>query len=315
MRVIITTLLTLVTLAANAQKIEKFYDYQWKPCEPGEARFYGVMVKTDSGWHRSDYFIHRSELQMDGLYEDSACKIENGMFYYFYPGKKLHIKGRYIHGKRTGICLTFNNNGAVTDSAYFENDHPLGVRMGWYTNGFPQDSSYWLADGGGTEISWFDNGQPSSAGRYVNWNKRNGRWQFFHKNGKISAIELYDTGTLIAKQYFDEGGNYMDTVYHDRPAQFKGGVDDWVKYLSKQIYFPNYKITNADKAVTVITFTVDEDGKVQDAFVSTPFFPEFDLIALNAIKHSPAWQPAISHNRRVKYTATQSVTFSQPAEQ
>jgi hypothetical protein len=46
---------------AAAQRTELYSDYNWKPCEPLEARFYSTIQKTDSGWLRNDYFI--SELK------------------------------------------------------------------------------------------------------------------------------------------------------------------------------------------------------------------------------------------------------------
>jgi hypothetical protein len=56
---------------------------------------------------------------------------------------------------------------------------------------------------------------------------------------------------------------------------------------------------------------IDEEGKVQDAYVSTPFNPAFDDIALDVIKHSPAWKAAVSHNRKIRQPQGQAVIFSQ----
>jgi len=312
MRLILMVSFSISVFFAHAQKIEKFYDYQWHECKPDAARFYGVIRKTDSGWHRQDYFIHDVTLQMDGIYEDSACKIHNGMFYYFYADKRPSSVGRYVHGKKQGVWVSFNANGIMSDSAFFDNGNPVGIQLGWYPSGNPSDSAFWQNDGSGTVINWFDNGNPSSAGRYINWTRPHGKWQFFHDNGKLSALETYVNGQLTDKQYFDENGAPQDTTYHDHWAEFPGGTEGWQNYLYKHLYFPpDYKIVNADKAVSVIAFTIDENGKVQDVYVKTPFYPQFDKIAVDAIKRSPVWKPAIRHNRRVKTQQQQAVTFSQ----
>ncbi len=106
-----------------------------------------------------------------------------------------------------------------------------------------------------------------------------------------------------------------DTTCTDRKAQFEGGDVAWSKYLSEQIYFPSeYKIINADMAKVVVSFCINEEGEMENVFASTPFEKVFDSIAVKAIKKSPKWIPAISHNRRVKSTFSQVVNFKNYAE-
>lgn len=57
MKPLLFLLAIIFSLETLAQKIEKFYVYQWKDTTPANARFYGIIEKTDSGWHRRDYFI------------------------------------------------------------------------------------------------------------------------------------------------------------------------------------------------------------------------------------------------------------------
>ena len=112
-----------------AQKKETFYDFYWKPCPSAEARFYGTVEKTDSGWFRQDYFVSPLQLQMQVLYEDEACKIANGRVYYFYANGRLSIIGKMIHGKREDVCLSFYSNGMMKDSATYHNDRPIGNKI------------------------------------------------------------------------------------------------------------------------------------------------------------------------------------------
>ena len=87
----------------------------------------------------------------------------------------------------------------------------------------------------------------------------------------------------------------------------------WGAYLEKKLFFPaRYELVNSDKAVVVISATIDEDGKIQDAYIKTPFYPDFDKIALDAVRNSPRWRPARNHNRNVRYYIDQPVVFSQP---
>jgi outer membrane biosynthesis protein TonB len=112
--------------------------------------------------------------------------------------------------------------------------------------------------------------------------------------------------------YYDEQGGVTDTVNKDRPASFPGGLKAWQKYLEKKLYFPpQYKFVNRDKAIVVVDAVIDEEGNVTDVAVSTPFHPAFDKIAVEVVRKSPQWQPAIIHNRKLRHKIRQGVYFSQ----
>jgi len=312
MKPLLILLTVIFSSTAFAQKIETYYDYRWKETTPDKARYLGIAEKTDSGWHKRDYFIHERVLQMDGTYDDSACKKPNGHFSYFHANGTLQSAGTYIHGKRDGLWVSYHYNGMMSDSASFINGHKTGASCKWYENGYPSDSSLWNPDGSGVSAGWFNNGNPSYAGRYGPGEKMQGKWMYFHRNGKPSATEMYEDGKLIDKQYYDEEGKSMDTVNRDRNAQFPGGLKGWQKYLNNQLYFPTqYKIVNGDKAIVVVEAIIDEEGNVTDATVSTPFHPAFDKIALQVIRKSPRWEPAISHNRKLPFKIKQPVAFAQ----
>ena len=307
--------LLLLLLNSYAQTIEKYYDYNWKECDAREARFYSVMKNTEAGWHRQDYFIAQKRFQMDGYYEDKECKIKNGNFHYFYGNEKLESGGRYIHDKKEGLWLSYHYNGMMSDSSHYWNGNKVGTSIGWFPNGFIKDSIVLDSTGKGVYVSWFDNGSPSCAGRYSEGQKQDGRWKYFHKNGNLSDIETYKEGKLLDKKYFDEtGASVEDTTTKEIEAAFPTGPKGWQKFLFKHIYFPDqYKIVNADKAVIIVDFEITEEGNIENAYMSTPFYPEFDKIALAAVNKSPKWIPALQNNRHVKYRARQQVTYNQEA--
>jgi antitoxin component YwqK of YwqJK toxin-antitoxin module len=283
-------------------KIEKFYNYNWKECNFSEARFYSLTIKTDSGYYRRDYFIKENALQMSGNFEDSLCKIRNGSFFYFHPNKTIESYGKCIHGKKNGLWLKFHNNNVLADSTVFSLGKIVGTSLSWFPNGYLRDSISFNADDSVSFVSWFDNGNYSCRGRYYKRKNKTGKWTYYHMNGKISSLETYDESKLINKQYFDENGILMnDTTNTDRKAQFDGGIEAWNKYISKQIYFPpGCKLVNGDLAVVVETFTVNENGNIENVFTSTPFEDKFNRIVENAIRESPEWLPEINHNRKVK---------------
>lgn len=313
MKAIIIFFLLTLSIPSFSQKIEKFYTYDWKETTAPYARFYALIEKQDSLWQRRDYYIYERKLQMEGYYKDSNCSIAHGAFRYYHSNGRLESAGKYTDGKKSGTWLGYHSNGMMEDSMSFQNGKITGIYLGWHRNGYQSDSAFYLPDGSGTAISWFDNGVPSHAGKYTAETKPHGTWTFFHRNGKLSSREVYDHGKLLSMICYDEKGQPDDTIGTDRPAEFPGGIKGWQKFMNRHLYFPDqYTIVNSDKIVVVIIAQIDEEGNVTNTEVEVSFHPDFDKIALNIFKRSPKWAPAMSHNRKVKYFVRQAVYFSQP---
>ena len=314
MKTLLLCIIILIADHAQAQKNKpyQYYDWQWKPCQPGEARFASLNTKTDSGWYRQDYFLGNSKLQMQGLYADSADKIRNGSFQFYYANGMQESTGRYAANKKEGLWLQYHRNGMMSDSAVFENDERTGTTLGWHANGYMSDSVVYTKNAPEVIVNWFDNGNLSSAGRRQG-NKLEGSWQYFHKNGNPAAKEVYLNGKLQSRIYFNEEGKAeADTTNKDRDANFKGGNKAWQKFILKHIYFPEqYKLVNTDIVTVVVSALIDEEGNVTEAIVEIPFKDQFDKIALEIFKKSPPWLPAISHNRNIKQWVRQPISFSQ----
>ncbi|ULQ53412.1 TonB family protein [Flavihumibacter fluvii] len=303
----------VASLSGTAQSNIKYYDYQWKECADTRARFYSQITATDSGYLRMDYFFQERSLQMSGKYDDHDCKIPNGQFRFFHANRYIQSFGKYVQGQKDGLWLSYHSNQMMADSIVYRLGTRTGTSLSWHANGYLKDSMQVNESGAGVHVGWFDNGSPSFAGLLSAGEQPNGKWKYYHKNGALSASEIYFEGRLVAKKYYDEQGKEQaDTTNLDSEARFKGGSTAWLNYLSKKLIFPQqYKLLNRDDAVVVVSFTITEEGKVADAFVSTPFHPDFDKLALRAITSSPAWIPARDHNRKVASRISQPVIFSQ----
>jgi TonB family protein len=310
MKTIFLSLCLFSALYVSAQN-QQYYNWNWKPCNPEDARFISITDKTDSGWAKRDFYLSTKKLQMKGLYKDSALKIKNGWFRYFYSNQILSSQGNFVNGEKDGLWLSYHYNGMMKDSVLYEKGN-MRTAIGWYGNGNAADSAVNNADGTGVYVAWFDNGQPSASGRIFK-GKKDKKWQYFHKNGNIAAMEEYEQDKLISRVYYDEAGVQLaDTTNRNRNAEFKGGEKKWRSFLSSNLEFPpGVKLNNTEKITVVVNATIDEDGNVTDLYVSVPVHPKFDEEALRVFRRSPKWVPSIAHNRRVKYYIRQPLTFGQ----
>ncbi len=295
----------------TAAQSKQYYNWDWKPCSPEDARFVALTDKTDSGWVRRDFYLSTKKSQMKGLYKDSALKIKHGWFRYFYVNQLLSSQGNFVNGKKDGLWLSYHYNGIIKDSTHFKMGRPQSSR-GWHSNGIPSDSSVINEDGTGVYMAWFDNGQPFSSGTSFK-GKKEKKWQYYHKNGKLAAVEEYQKDDVIYRAYYDANGVQLaDTTNKDRPASFKGGEKKWKSFLTDNLVFPTgVTLKNTEKITVVVDATIDEEGNISDAYVSVPVHPKFDDEALRVLNKSPKWIPAIAYNRYVKFFIRQSITFGQ----
>jgi antitoxin component YwqK of YwqJK toxin-antitoxin module len=299
--------------SSNAQTTQTYYDAYWKKCDASKACYLSVKEKTDSGYFRKDYFISSGKVQMIALFEDSSCKVQNGYGLFFYANGYLRRSVKMIHGKKEGVVEGYYNNGQMSDSGTYHNGLPVGDVLGWHNNGFISDSVAHVNDSTSVHVSWFDNGIPAAAGKEIN-GKKNGAWVFYHQNGNKAAREVYEKGKRISLQHFAEDGTEIavDTSRNEHPAEFKGGIPNWRRYLEKTLQWPyGYHFENTSQVVLQVEMTVDEQGNITDVYVVNPFHPAFDKVAYNVVSKSPKWTPAIQHNRLVKYRFTQSITFEE----
>ena len=126
-------------------------------------------------------------------------------------------------------------------------------------------------------------------------------------------MEEYKDDEVVSRVYYDEAGLQITvTGSSDRTATFKGGNKKWRSFLLDNLDFlDGVKLVNTFFVTVIVAVTIDEDGNITDAYVDVPVSPAFDAQALKVINKSPAWIPAIDHNRRVKYFHRQAITFGQ----
>lgn len=297
--------------AASAQKIQ-YYDYDWKECGAEKASFKMESYKDDSGWHYRSSYLPSLKPASETHFITIAGTHEYGWVVSYYANGRIseHL---LIYNKRLeGPDLRYYYNGMLKDSVVFHNGNETGIALGWYASGAIRDSVNYAGDGKSVQVNWYENGQLASAGHWNNY-LRNGRWLYYHPNGINAAIEDYQNGTLLHALYYDEDGVQLtDTSHTQRNAAFPGGHEKWLKLIKENLQFPpGVKLENTREIAVVVSFRVDEEGHVKDAWVEIPFQPLFDAEALRVVALSPRWIPAISHNQRISSDQRQVIYFRQ----
>lgn len=101
-----------------------------------------------------------------------------------------------------------------------------------------------------------------------------------------------------------------DSVYTqvDSAASFKGGNKAWLKFLLKNLRYPQAAQDNEIQGTIVLKFLVGTDGMVSDVTaISGP--PELREEGIRIIELSRVWIPAIKDGQNVKSYMIKPLTF------
>ncbi|WP_158637360.1 energy transducer TonB [Lacibacter cauensis] len=201
------------------------------------------------------------------------------------------------------------------------------VRTGYFT-----DSNFTTQIG---PHSFFWEGKPMYKGKFVD-GKPSGYWYFYNTKGEIyDSLHYVEKTTAEVKNSFPEKNDEAEknktamlqnehmkkdssvvfaTV--EKEASFPGGDKGWSKYLTKQLSMPDLIMAiNRPQRMTVeVQFVVCNDGEVCSVEAINSSSPLLDIMAVNAIRKGPKWEPAFQNNKNVKAWRRQKISFIIPED-
>ncbi|WP_455671431.1 energy transducer TonB [Phocaeicola sp.] len=91
--------------------------------------------------------------------------------------------------------------------------------------------------------------------------------------------------------------------------EFPGGMAECLKFLGKNIKYPNISQENGVQGKVIVQFVVNQDGSIVDPVVVRSVDPYLDKEALRVIKTMPKWKPGKQRGKAVRVKYTVPVTF------
>jgi TonB family protein len=295
---------------SQTDTVRKYFGDRYIPSDKENGWYVRVGYPAGNKWYAKEYLVAGDILYSEGYYTDASLQVPDGMFK-FYSAQTYMGGGMYVQGKKTGSWQLVYDDGKRKDTAYYVNGIPLGASRAWYSTGKPMTVAQMDEKGNGTEKGLYENGKVEHSGNYVA-GKKDGKWTYYYLTGKPSAIETMSNDSVIAVACFDEEGKPQASCGADAASDFPGGQSAWLRFLSKRASQAQYPPAYTKKQVwgtVVIQFVVDETGAVTNAEVIRSVHPALDAIALNIVRTSPKWQPAMQHNRLVKTHKKQPISF------
>ena len=313
-RVIQLILLMMISSFTFSQSdtIIIYYNKDRKETIPQMATYYTIAFEEKGSWHRYDFYAEDDKLEMDGYYEDKSLEIKTGPFKYYHKNGEMSSAGFYRQNKKIGQWLSWSAGKRLIDSSFYNQDGVLArTSIRWYESGQVSDSIICDDIGDGYKKSFWIEGSASAYGKLLK-GKRSGKWTYYVKSGSICQEVIYEADSAMRFTCYDNKGNVQSkNCYYEKEAEFKG-KEKWGSFLGTAMtnLAPKAYWNGEFWGTVMVSFAIDTDGSVVDVSIWSSTESRLNDAAINIIKSSPKWEPAIQYNRPVKAFRKQPMTFT-----
>ena len=107
--------------------------------------------------------------------------------------------------------------------------------------------------------------------------------------------------------------NSIFQVVETQP-EFPGGMAELMKYLQKNLSYPQICKEQGLQGRVIVQFVVNTDSTISDVNVIKPVNPYLDQEAVRVVKAMPKWNPGKQRGEPVRVRFTLPVTFRLPAD-
>ena len=116
-----------------------------------------------------------------------------------------------------------------------------------------------------------------------------------------AAVEVKYTPVEVEEEEVEEQQIFQ--VVEEMP-EFPGGMGECMKFLGKNIKYPQISQENGVQGRVIVQFVVNQDGSIVDPQVVRGVDPYLDKEALRVISMMPKWKPGKQRGKavRVKFT-------------
>jgi len=305
---------------------QQYVDFEEKPSRSNHAPFYMDLYRTDTianpYWLRKIYYNDTVEgiIASVGKCRDAKGQVKEGSFVYYYKSGAKKREGNYVDNFKEGEWNEWSQSGKLSDVNHYRKGKMVGRNISWHDNNSIRDSTILDENGNGKSFTFFEDGAKDGEGSYTSGYK-NGSWSYYYHDPKnVKSIEvIYEKDSAMNYTCFtEEGERQKKGCVYEREALFRGGDEGWKKYLVKKLTAQSdifSRLLKPNELYTVIVrFIVAKDGGIKDAYIEKKGKAKLDAMAVEIIRDSPDWIPAVQYNRKVNAYRRQPISFMGLAE-
>lgn len=174
----------------------------------GEFIYYDSLGKikartifSDNGLKAHTCFFEKGFKVSEGLYLNEK---KHGEWKYFNQDSVIISIENYIDGSPEGKWQTFYGNGALLEETTYANGVKNGPWLQYFYDGPIKTKANYINDKlEGLATFYHPNGAIFISGPYKN-NLKDGIWMHLNKEGVAEKREIWNTGFLVAEEYYDK---------------------------------------------------------------------------------------------------------------
>lgn len=123
----------------------------------------------------------------------------------------------------------------------------------------------------------------------------------------ITVLFLFSLNVFSQSDSLQKDSVYMKT---ERMAEFKGGQQELLRYLSQNIKYPEQEMSEGKEGTVYVSFVIDKGGKVTNAKLLKGVTDNFNNEALRVVNQMPDWIPGEQDGKMVSVQFNLPIKFS-----
>jgi TonB family protein len=145
-------------------------------------------------------------------------------------------------------------------------------------------------------------------GSYLN-GFRDGEWRTYNPEQKETYSDLYESGKFLKGQLTEANGKTIKYKSLQKLPEFPGGFVAFATYLRLTLRFPKEARDARIEGKVYISFVVEKDGSITEAYVVKGRDSSLDAEALRVVSNSPEWLPGTKRGKPVRTLITVPIFF------
>ncbi len=136
-----------------------------------------------------------------------------------------------------------------------------------------------------------------------------GELKSYYENGQLKRKEEFRKGKSLTGQCFTSSGQDTTFYAYEVMPAFPGGAEGMMKFLAKNIVYPQKARNEGVAGRVVVQFVVDADGLPKNTRILESVHPLLDAEAIRLVSIMPRWEPAKVDGEIVTASFTLPVRF------
>ncbi|MDT3403442.1 hypothetical protein [Mucilaginibacter terrae] len=277
------------------------------------ADYIRVISLPDSGstlFGVADYYRNSKPKLMGKTTTIDPLTLQDQCVSYYSNGKRESVMS-YADGRPLGTSYLFYPNGKVHLTLEYDTAAAVAVDCPRIISCLDSTGKALVTDGNGHYVDYNYAGAISEEGDIRNA-RPDGVWHGSYPDEKVTYIDTYRDGKFVSGVTTNAAGVKYTYTKRRQSPEFKGGEEAFVAYIKKKFKYP---ATLKQKSFQgVLTFLIDQNGKVSQGRFLGNITPEINKTIVAAINTSPAWKPAIQNGLPVSSSWVVSALFGTSAK-